>query len=442
VLAARSRAAGVAALAAWLALGCATALDVEGITRAVNPERAPQAPALSDARPTRLAAPEGLRSRSGELRAIPLKWDPVLAGPVAGYAVERSLTKKNHFQRIATLPERFATSFVDRGTDLAPKATPGGRSGAGDLGDGKTYFYRVRAFDDAGRLSRFFSETVSATTHAPPPTPEDLRTYSHRAHKIALTWRAVDDPTVAGYVVHRSPSFRGDYLPVARVDGRFHTTWVDRGLEPLRVFYYRIAAVNEAGGEGVASRAKRGVTKPEPLPPHDLRVAERELGAIRLAWTPNVESNIAGYRLFRRRADGSPEEEVAELGREQTDALDVAVGAGEKLVYRAIAFDSDGMVSAPSVPVLAEGVGYELQANAREQRVELRWDERLHEEFGRARVLRDGLFGARALAEVSRAQFTDESVVRGRTYRYRVVLLREDGSEAPPSAPLEVTVPR
>ena len=29
-----------------------------------------------------------------------------------------------------------------------------------DLGDGTTYFYRVRAFDRTGRLSRFFSEVA------------------------------------------------------------------------------------------------------------------------------------------------------------------------------------------------------------------------------------------------------------------------------------------
>ena len=425
-----------------MTLGCATALDIEGIVRTFNPARPPEAPALSDTRPSKLVAPEGLRTRSEELRAVPLKWDPVLVGDVAGYSVERSLGKKGNYQRIAILPERFATSFVDRGTDLAPKATPGGRSGSGDLGDGTTYFYRVRAFDRTGRLSRFFSEVATATTRPLPPTPEDLRTYSHRAHMIALTWRSVDDTTVAGYVVHRSPSFRGDYLPVARVDGRFNTTWVDRGLEPLRLFYYRVAAVNLSGGEGVASRARRGVTKPEPLPPHDLRVAERELGSIRLEWTPNVESNLSGYRLFRLRGDGSTEELVAELGRDQTTALDTAVGSGESLAYRAVAFDADGMSSAPSELILAEGVGYGLRANVRGNRVELHWDSRLQELFGRARVLREGFFGTRALAEVPRATFSDETVKRGRSYRYRVVLLRADGTEAPPSASIEVTVPR
>ncbi|MDH3684967.1 MAG: hypothetical protein OEP95_02015 [Myxococcales bacterium] len=430
------------ALAATGAFGCATALDIEGIANTFRPARAPEAPALTDSRPSKLVAPEGLRARSDELRMIPLKWDPVLVGDVAGYSLERSPTRKGDYQRVAILSDRFATSFVDRGTDLAPKATPGGRSGSGDLGDGAKYFYRVRAFDQEGRLSRFHSEPASATTHPPPATPEDLRTYSHRAHKIALTWRSVEDPTTAGYVVHRSPSFRGEYLPIARVDGRFNTTWVDRGLEPLRLFYYRVTAVNEAGGEGVASRARRGVTKPEPLPPHDLQVAESELGSIRLEWTPNVESNIAGYRLFRRRAGASAEELVAELGREQTTALDTEVGAGEPLTYRAWAFDTDGMSSAPSEPIRTEGVAYDLRANVRGGRVELRWDGALHRKFGRARVLREGFFGARELAVVPRETYSDETAARGKTHRYRVILVGEDGTEAPPSAPIEISVPR
>jgi fibronectin type 3 domain-containing protein len=428
---------------ALVCLGCVTVLDVEGIAQVLKPERPPETPALSNARSARLVAPEGLRARSDELRAIPLKWDPVLAGRVGGYVVERAASrKKADYQRVAILPERFATSFVDRGTDLAPKATPRGRSGVGDLGDGTTYFYRVRAFDDAGRISRFASEVVSATTHPPPPRPEDLRTYSHRAHKIALTWRPVEDETVAGYLIHRSPSSRGDYHLVARVDGRFNTTWVDWGLEPLRVLYYRVVAVNRAGGEGLPSHSRRGVTKPEPLPPHDLEVAEQQLGSIRLAWVPNVESNIAGYRLFRQREKGESEELVTELGREQTSAVDEKVGAGESLTYHAVAFDSDGLVSASSEPVRVRGVGYGLEAKVRGGRVELRWDERLHERFGSARVLRDGFFGARQLAEVPRPFYSDEGVARGRTYRYRVILLRDDDTEAPPSAYVEVSVPR
>lgn len=417
-------------------LGCATALDLEGMGRLLRPEGPPEPPRVVDQPSSELVAPQGLRARSGELRKVPLSWEPVLSGDVTGYVVERSLREGGRFDRVVVLPERFATTWVDRGSDLAPKALAGRETG--DLGDEATYHYRVRAFDSSGRASRNASSVVSATTAPRPPRPEDLRTYSNWPGKIALAWSPVDDSTVSGYVIYRSPSLRGDYLPVGRTTGRFATSWVDRGLAPLRVLYYTVAAVNTAGGEGIPSRAERGVTKPEPLPPEGLHVADRELGAIRLAWSPNVESNIARYRVLRRRAGAGSEELVAELGPERTHVADTQVGAGEVLEYRAVAVDTDGLESDPSEPVEAQGVGYELRATTRSGEIELRWDPRLQERYREARVLRLGTFGEREVARVPRPVYVDTGVRRGGTYRYVVVLVAEDGTEAPRSQPLEV----
>jgi hypothetical protein len=339
------RPAGLVSLAAALAVcGCGTTLDIEGARRALRGAQGTPTVILREEPPSDLAAPEGLRAVTGELRAVPLKWDPLLAGDVGGYVVERSVREKGDFQRVGSVTDRFATSFVDRGADLAPKALPGST----DLGDGASYFYRVRAFDAGGYVAGAATPVVSAATAPPPARPEGLRTYDHQPGKIALTWRAVSDPSVAGYVVYRSPSLRGRYEPIGRLEGRFATTWVDAGLAPLRVFYYRVAALNAAGGEGVPTRALRGVTKPEPLPPASLRVVSQSPGSVALAWEPNLEPNLAGYRVLRRRAGEGPEELVAELAPDVTRVEDVlAEPPGEPLVYRVVAYDRDGLVSAP-----------------------------------------------------------------------------------------------
>jgi len=342
-----------ALLAAVLACGCETVLDVEAARRALERAQGPPPLLLREEPAAELATTEGIRAVSGELRAVPLKWDPLLTGDVGGYVVERALREKADFQRIGTTHDRFETSFVDRGADLAPKALPGT-----DLGDGATYFYRVRAFDLEGRIARAATPVVSATTAPPPARPEGLRTYDHQTGRIALTWRAVADPTVAGYVVYRSPSLRGRYEPVARIEGRHATTWVDRGLAPLRVFYYKVAAVNAAGGEGMPTRALRGVTRPEPLPPASLRVVSATPTAVMLAWERNVEPNVAGYRIVRRRGDDGGEETVAEVPADRTSFEDrLPEETGGRLVYRLSAFDRDGLVSQPqSVEVTLPGV--------------------------------------------------------------------------------------
>ena len=422
-----------------LALACTSSL--EGGRRGILGEsRQPDPPVLVESPPAEISAPSSLRAISGELRAVPLQWDPVLAGDVAGYVVERTLADQNAFQRIAIVPDRFVTAFSDQGRDLASKQ--GTQGGAGDLGDGHAYQYRVRSFDGGGRLSSAATPEAEATTAAAPSQPDTLTVYSNLPRKVALSWSPVMDPTVSGYVVYRSPTARvGSRKFLARLEGRFETAYVDPGLGALRVFYYWVAAVNAAGGEGEATPPARAVTKPEPLPPAGLSVRYQRLGANTLEWEPNVERDIAGYRLLRRRGEDDAEEEVATLGAEQIQAEDSLVGAGERVFYRATAFDADGLESAASDWIEVEGVGYGLRAEARGGSVQLSWDPAVQAQLAETRVLLENSVRSQELGRVSADRFVHEDAKPGKQYSYRIEGVRKDGSPAPPSRLVEVEVP-
>lgn len=425
-------------LAAALA-GCSTSLDLERARRVLRGETEPGVPILVDSPPAKLLAPEGLRAASGELREVPLAWDPILTGEVGGYVVERALEEAGPFERIAVVPDRFETAYLDQGFDLARKASAAG--GDPGLGDGATYFYRVRAFSPAGNVSDALSAVTSATTAPVPATPEGFHAYSHLARKVALTWRAVPDPTVSGYALYRSPSVNGPFLRIAQLNGRHRTTYTDRSLGDLRLFYYRVAALNRAGGEGAPTTPVRAVTKPDPLPPAGLRVIAQGLGRNELAWEPNVERDVTGYRLLRWRAEAKAPEIVATLPVETTRVVDTAVGAGERVHYSIVAFDSDGLSSEPAERIQVASEGYALEGDARRNGVELRWDARRSEGFSGARVFRLGRMGEKELARVSGDRYLDTDVRPGRVYRYRIVLERAEGREAPASEILEVAVP-
>ena len=130
------------------ALGCGAALDLERARAVFRRPEPPAAPVLTE-EPAPLAAPASLQSFSGRLRAIALSWDPVLSGEVAGYVVERSIDAEGPFEPIAHVSGRFQTTFVDRGSDLAPKR--GSSQALTGLGDGEEYHYRVRSFRTDGR---------------------------------------------------------------------------------------------------------------------------------------------------------------------------------------------------------------------------------------------------------------------------------------------------
>jgi fibronectin type 3 domain-containing protein len=429
----RSRRIGAAALGSCLLLSaCATNLDLEQAWRMLPRRTAPDLPTLLAAGAD-LPIPEGLRAVSGELRSVPLKWDPILTGEIGGYAIERAPAPDGPFERIGAVSGRGATTFLDRNESDGDGAWP--------LEDATTAYYRVRAFAPTGELARTTSAVVSATTASPPAAPEGLRAYSHQPRQVPLSWRASEDPHVASYTVYRSPTSRGPFEPIATLDGRHATVYVDEGLGDLRVFYYGVSARNSAGGEGAPAEAVRAVTKPEPLPPHDLRLVDQRLGANHLRWEPNVEPDVVEYRLYRTEQGAREPELIASLRGGSSSAEDSDVGAQERVSYTLVAIDRDGLESSPAEPVDVTSVGYDLSATFRPDGVHLRWNPRTDEGFRGAAVFAHGWLGPSEVTFVEGDSWIDRSVEPGKRYRYTVTLERPNGSRAPSSSPVEILVP-
>ena len=419
--------------------GCGVSLDLERARRLLRGSAEPALPVLRESPPAQLPAPEGLRASSGELRKVPLQWDPLLRGDVGGYVIERSLERNGRFERIAAVAGRATTAYVDTGASApAPRE---GEAPQAPLGDETTCFYRVRTFSADGHLAAATSQVVAATTAPLPAPPEGLRAYSHQPRQVPLSWRAAPDPNTALYVVERSPTSSGPFEPVAEIQGRHHTVYLDRELGDLRVFYYRVSSVNSAGGRGEPTQPVRAVTKPEPLPPLGLRVAERRLGVNRLSWDTNVEKDLVEYRLLRIREGADAPELVASLPIDTTSAEDSGVAADESVAYTVIARDRDGLESDPAQPIAVESEGYGLSARVRPEGVELEWDPRKAEGFSGARVLSHRRLRRSEIAFVDGSRYLDRDVEPGNHYRYTVVLERADSTQAPPSALVEVVVP-
>jgi fibronectin type 3 domain-containing protein len=416
--------------------GCSTSVDLEHARETILGKPQQPIPILYETPASNLPPPTGLRAESKQLRQIPLSWDPIGSSAVSGYVLERSLTANGPFERMAVITDRFATSYTDTGFDLARKKTM-----APGLGDGASYYYRLRSYDASGHISSAASDVANATTAAVPSAPEALRAYSQLPRKIALAWQPVEDPTVAGYVVLRSPSATGSFDKIARLDGRFATTYIDPSLGDLRVFYYRVAAFNAAGGQGKPTEAVRAVTKADPLAPAGLEIAGQSLGRNVLRWTPNVERDVSGYRVLRRRVDATKPEVVATLPPSETTVEDTQVGADEAVRYSLVALDADGLESAESDPLEVVSKGYGLHAEAKDRAVELSWQRSDNDGFDLARIERSGMLGNTEVARERGDHYVDTDVSPGRKYRYVVVLMRADGSSAPPSEPIEVEVP-
>jgi len=390
-----------------------------------------------------LPPPEALYVTSGELRSIPLQWQPVLTGNVAGYAVERAPTEDGTFAPIALLDGRFQTDYVDRG-DAGGLLTRGDKDAK--FGDGSSFWYRVCPYDAERRISQHCSPVQSGKTAAPPDPPPGVQAYSRLPRQVFLRWRPSPNPTTARYAIERSPSQSGDFDRIATVDGRFETTYLDENLGDLRVFYYRIVSINRFGGEGPPSEVVRSVTKPEPLPPIGIALVKAQLGTNDLRWAPNVEPDIAGYKLFRQFDGAKAPELIAKLPADVTEASDTNVPADIGITYTLVAFDNDQLESEPSQPLHLTSEGYGLTAKVDGNAVSLRWKPRADEGFTGARILRTSRLSLRGKSEVVHVlepvdHVRDETTKSGKRYVYQVVLERADGETAPPSTPVEVSIP-
>ncbi|MCH2171506.1 hypothetical protein MK489_12035 [Myxococcota bacterium] len=389
--------------------------------------------------PSPLSAPSGLRATSGELRTVPLVWDPSFVGDVSGYVIERARTRDGQLKPIAELSGRMSTTWVDEST-LIPTSRTAGGDGGGTRGDPQTLYYRVRALGPEGTAGPP-SEIVAATTAPAPTAPLDLRAFSHRPRQVPLGWQASRDPNASGYVVYRSPSPAGPFEAIASPQGRFETVYVDQPLGDLRVLYYRVSTVNTAGGEGAPSETVRAVTKAEPLPPYRLELVEKKLGSHRLRWAASVESDLVEYRLTRWLTPPSGPKRVTSIEPGTTQILDRDVPADTPVIYTLVAVDRDGLVSPSSKRLEVESASYDLTARWEESGVILSWNPRSDEGWVTADVERRGVLGFRRIGVAQDSPWTDENVEPGHTYQYRLRLKRADGTEAPVSPRVQLQVP-
>jgi len=151
-----------------------------------------------------------------------------------GFKIERK--KSGGIYSQITTVGRSVTSYTDSG-----------------LADDTRYYYRIRAYNDAGNSA--YSNEVSAVTgedNTVPSKPVDLEAVSTTTSKIKLTWEDRSD-NEDGFKIERKKS-GGIYSQIATV-GRSVTSYTDSGLADDTRYYYRIRAYNGAGNSAYSNEA-------------------------------------------------------------------------------------------------------------------------------------------------------------------------------------------
>ena len=236
------------------------------------------------------SAPGTLTASAASATQINLSWGTATDDVgVIGYRVERCTGPPcANFSQIAT---PAGTSFNDTGLNAST-----------------SYSYRVRAVDAASNFGPY-SNSTSATTHAPPDTtppsaPGTLTSSAVSSTQIDLFWgAATDNVGVAEYRVERCTgagcvSFQQFATPTA-------ATFSDTGVTASTPYSYRVRAVDTAGNPGAYSNTSSVTTQaaPDTTPPSapgTLTSSVVSSTQINLSWNAATDDvGVAGYRVER-----------------------------------------------------------------------------------------------------------------------------------------------
>ena len=198
-----------------------------------------------------------------------LTWRAVYGA--TSYRIYRSTSKGSGYSLLGTVT---ATSYTNTGAKA-----------------GTTYYYRVKACNDAG-LSPY-SNIVSGQVKSVTPklsAPVVKIGNSTASGKPMLTWNAVSGAT--SYKVYRATSQNGTYSLLGTVTA---TSYTNTGAKAGTTYYYKVKAVNSAG-ESAYSNIVSGQTTVTTL---TMRHSASS-GKPQLTW--KAVSGAASYRVYRATA--------------------------------------------------------------------------------------------------------------------------------------------
>ncbi len=278
--------------------------------------------------------PIGLVATAVANRDVALDWSDVAAADLAGYRVYRN---------------GVALPGLPTQSSLLDAVAPEGRQR-----------YAVAAVDRAGNESARSAPVDVVLDRTPPSVAlDDPQDGAQVAGLLAIDGRIAAAGDLAGWRLQATPDAGGPSVLLAegtqeREDGTL-ATWDTRGLSDLSVHRLLLEATDRSGNRA-SIEARVTVDNGPPAPPAGL-VASAAGRDINLDWSPNGESDLLGYLVYRDgvllTAGDAPPPDLRPYAIAVDQWLDEAVGDGTRR-YRVRAIDRAGNLSDPSAEAVVE----------------------------------------------------------------------------------------
>ncbi|KAF5297558.1 hypothetical protein FQR65_LT09989 [Abscondita terminalis] len=174
----------------------------------------------------------------------------------------------------------------------------------------------------------FIAERDGASEDIPGP-PQDVKASIVKARFVTLNWQP---PVITnGDIVTYSVYYRQEASERERVQNTTHAHLEDiniGGLQPGRVYFFRVVAHNEYG-PGISSKSLRVITQSEehvPSAPIDINAYATSSKSIHVSWKPpqNPNGELHGYYVYYMETSSSTEHHI-ETTELETDLLGLYV---------------------------------------------------------------------------------------------------------------------
>ena len=213
---------------------------------------------------------------------------------------------------------------------------------------GYFYEYRVVALDANGVKSGY-SKPVISRWDTPPGAP--LNVVAEGSDKmVTLKWDSPDtEAKIEGYFIYRMEE-DGDYSSLTGTMVVPVTEYSDIGLKNGVRYRYYITAAGVAGTyliEGPPSAVVEVVPLDKIAPRVPVNVAAFVVqGGVRVTWLPNLETDLAGYHIFR--AYRGKTERLTKSPIKEAFFIDTSATRAGHYSYSVTAIDNDGNESVKS----------------------------------------------------------------------------------------------
>jgi fibronectin type 3 domain-containing protein len=295
----------------------------------------------------------GVKSYSSLSSSITLSWSPasdkVTAAQNMVYLVYRaSSSGSQNFATPTFTSARGALSYDDTG-----------------LAAGATYYYVVRAMDEAGNIDPNSVEIMASTDTSPPSFGGATGAQAAGSTSITVRWTAATDnitPTSGiVYLVYRStaPISSANIASItAFTAAAGATSYTDSGLTSGAAYYYVVRAKDQAGNIDTNTVQASAITVVDTTPPAfsgATGAATQGSSAIAMGWNAATDSVTSSanmvYLIYRATTSGGQNYSTptATTAAGATSYTDSGLSAGTTYYYVVRAKDEAGNIDANTV---------------------------------------------------------------------------------------------